>query len=127
MEDWNGKHPIPWDYFNSVNTSSGKNLNWFFNNWFFTNNYIDIAVANVNSKTQTISIINEGGFAIPSDVNIIYTDGTKETVHGTPAIWEANQKTATISFKGTKKMKSITLNGGLFMDATPLNNTWSSK
>jgi hypothetical protein len=57
MEDWNGKHPIPWDYFNSVNTSSGKNLNWFFNNWFFTNNYIDIAVANVNSnskKTQTI-------------------------------------------------------------------------
>ncbi|WP_369828520.1 hypothetical protein [Flavobacterium sp. ALD4] len=72
-------------------------------------------------------IINEGGFAIPFDVNIIYTDGTKETVLGTPAIWEANQKTATISFKGTKKMKSRTLNGGLFMDATPLNNTWSSK
>jgi hypothetical protein len=129
MEDWNGKHPIPWDYFNSVNTSSGKNLNWFFNNWFFTNNYIDIAVANVNSnsKTQTISIINEGGFAIPFDVNIIYTDGTKETVHETPAVWEANQKTATISFKGTKKMKSVTLDGGLFMDATPQNNTWSSK
>jgi hypothetical protein len=129
MEDWNGKHPIPWDYFNSVNTSSGKNLNWFFNNWFFTNNYIDIAVANVNSnsKTQTISIINEGGFAIPFDVNIIYTDGTKETVHETPAVWEANQKTATISFKGTKKIKSVTLDGGLFMDATPQDNTWTSK
>lgn len=129
MEDWNGKHPIPWDYFNSVNTSSGKNLNWFFNNWFFTNNYIDIAVANVNSnsKTQTISIKNKGGFAIPFDVNIIYTDGTKETVHETPAVWEANQKTATISFKGTKKMKSVTLDGGLFMDATPQDNTWTSK
>lgn len=129
MEDWNGKHPIPWDYFNSVNTSSGKNLNWFFNNWFFTNNYIDVAVANVNSnsKTQTILIKNEGGFAIPFDVNIVYADGTKETVHETPAIWEANQKTATISFKGTKKMKSVTLDGGLFMDATPQDNTWTSK
>jgi hypothetical protein len=56
----------------------------------------------VNSKTQTtISIINEGGFAIPFDVNIIYTDGTKETVHETPAV--GRQKTATISFKGTKR------------------------
>ncbi|MEZ7497747.1 M1 family metallopeptidase [Flavobacterium sp. Arc3] len=129
MEDWNGKHPIPWDYFNSINSTSGKNLNWFFNNWFFTNNYIDIAVANVNSntKTQTISIKNEGGFAIPFDVNIIYTDGTKEVVHETPAVWEANQKMATISFKGTRKIKSVTLDGGLFMDATPKDNTWISK
>jgi hypothetical protein len=128
MEDWNGKHPIPWDYFNSINSTSGKNLNWFFNNWFFTNNYIDIAVANVNSntKTQTISIKNEGGFAIPFDVNIIYTDGTKEVVHETPAVWEANQKMATISFKGTRKIKSVTLDGGLFMDATPKDNTWIS-
>ena len=38
MDNWNGKHPIPWDYFNSMNTGSGQNLNWFFNNWFFSNN-----------------------------------------------------------------------------------------
>jgi hypothetical protein len=34
MEDWNGKHPIPWDYFNSVNTSSGKKFKWFFTTGF---------------------------------------------------------------------------------------------
>ena len=44
MDNWHGKHPIPWDYFNSMNSGSGKNLNWFFNNWFFTNYYDDLAL-----------------------------------------------------------------------------------
>ncbi|MWB96082.1 M1 family peptidase [Flavobacterium sp. GA093] len=125
MDNWNGKHPIPWDYFNSMNSGSGKNLNWFFNNWFFTNNYIDLAVK--NAKDGTIAVENIGGFAIPFDVNIVYTDGTKETLHQTPSIWETNQKTAAISLKNKKQIKEVTVDGGIFMDATPANNTWLSK
>ncbi|MFV5697439.1 M1 family metallopeptidase [Flavobacterium sp. ZT3R17] len=129
MENWNGKHPIPWDYFNSVNSSTGKNLNWFFNNWFFSNNYIDLAVAKVNSieSKNSISIKNEGGFAIPFDVNVVYADGTKETVHKTPAVWATNQKMTTVTLKGAKRIKSVTLDGGLFMDATPSDNSWTNK
>ena len=129
MQDWNGKHPIPWDYFYSMNSSAGKNLNWFFNNWFFSNNYIDLAIVNSSSKASnsSISIKNEGGFAIPFDINIVYVDGTKETVHKTPAVWEANQKMVKFTFRGNKKVKSVTLDGGIFMDATPINNTWINK
>jgi aminopeptidase N len=129
MEDWNGKHPIPWDYFYSINSGAGKNLNWFFNNWFFTNNYIDLAIINSSSKASnnSISIKNEGGFAIPFDINIVYMDGTKETVHKTPVVWEANQKMVKFTFKGNKKIKSVTLDGGIFMDATPINNSWINK
>lgn len=50
MDNWHGKHPIPWDYFNSMNTGSGKNLNWFFNNWFYTNNYIDLKISFFSQK-----------------------------------------------------------------------------
>jgi hypothetical protein len=123
MDNWNGKHPIPWDYFNSINTASGKNLDWFFNNWFFTNNYIDLSVKNVSKNL--VSVENVGGFAIPFDVNVVYTDNSTETVHETPAIWQANQKTATIALKGKKEIKKISLEGGIFMDATPKNNTWT--
>ena len=125
MENWNGKHPIPWDYFNSINTASGKNLNWFFNNWFFTNNYIDISVKSV--AKNSISVENTGGFAIPFDVNIVYTDDSKEIIHQTPAIWESNQKLAIITLNNKKQIKSIALDGGIFMDATPANNTFISK
>jgi hypothetical protein len=125
MQNWNGKHPIPWDYFNSINTASAKNLNWFFNNWFFTTHYIDLSVKNVDAKS--ISVQNIGGFAIPFDVNIIYADNSKETLHQTPAIWEKNQKVATIALKKQKQIRQITINGGIFMDATPKNNEWKSK
>ena len=122
MDNWNGKHPIPWDYFNSMNAASGKNLNWFFNNWFFTNNYIDLSVKKV--EKNTVSVENVGGFAIPFDVNIVYTDDSKETLHQTPAIWQSNQKAVLIALKGKKTVKQITVDGGIFMDATPDNNVF---
>jgi len=122
MNTWNGKHPIPWDYFNSFNTSTGKNLNWFFNNWFFTNNYLDIAVKGISADKKMITVENIGGFAIPFDVVITYADKSKVVLHQTPAIWEKNQKTAKIILKSTKKILQIQLDGGIFMDATPENN-----
>ncbi|MEG0850710.1 MAG: M1 family peptidase, partial [Flavobacterium sp.] len=122
MDTWNGKHPIPWDYFYSMNTGSGKNLNWFFNNWFFTNNYIDISIKEVSKNVVTIT--NPGGFAIPFDVNVIYEDNSAETFHQTPAVWERYQKTARVTINTKKQIKKVTLDGGIFMDATPINNSW---
>jgi len=127
MDTWNGKHPIPWDYFNSFNTATGKNLNWFFNNWFFTNNFIDIAVKGLSADKKTITIENIGGFAIPFDVVITYADKSKTTLHQTPAIWEKNQKTARIILKSAKKIEKIEIDGGIFMDATPENNVLNVK
>ena len=121
MDTWNGKHPIPWDYFNSMNTASGKNLNWFFNNWFFTNNYIDLSVKDVSKNA--ISIDNKGGFAIPFDVNIVYADNSTETIHQTPGVWEKNQNSVSVALSSKKQIKKVTLDGGIFLDATPDNNT----
>jgi hypothetical protein len=125
MDNWNGKHPIPWDYFNSMNSGAGKDLNWFFNNWFFTNNYIDVSIKKVEGKTVWIE--NVGGFAIPFDLKVVYRDNTTETIHQTPAIWEKNQKGTTITLRDKKQIKQLTVDGGIFMDATPENNTWSVK
>lgn len=119
MNRWHGKHPIPWDYFNSMSSASGQDLNWFFNNWFFTNNYIDLAVT---ASGPTITVQNIGGFAVPFDVNVEYADGTKETLHQSPAVWQANQKQATITVK--KAVKAVKLDGGIFMDANEQDNSF---
>jgi hypothetical protein len=129
MSNWNGKHPIPWDYFNSMNSGSGKNLNWFFNNWFFTNNYIDLDLQSVN-KDKTgymLAIQNIGGFAIPFDVKVTYADGTIQSIHQTPAVWQYNQKEISVHIKTTKTVKSVLLDNGIFMDADMSNNKWTSK
>ncbi|MCZ4223685.1 M1 family metallopeptidase [Pedobacter rhodius] len=129
MENWNGKHPIPWDYFNSMNSGSGQNLNWFFQNWFFTNNYIDLALTKpqISSGKATFVIKNEGGFAIPFDILVTDAEGKTETIHKTPAVWKVNQKEMTMTINTNRKIKSIKLDGGIFMDATPTDNVYEVK
>jgi hypothetical protein len=129
MDNWHGKHPIPWDYFNSMSTGSGKNLNWFFNNWFFTNYYIDLDLKNV-SKTAggySFSIRNIGGFAIPFDIKVTYADGTTASFHQTPVVWQNNQREISIAVKTNKTIKTAVLDGGIFMDADDSNNKWTAK
>jgi hypothetical protein len=129
ISEWNGKHTLPWDMFNSFNRISGKNMNWFFKNWFFENGYIDLAVAGV-AKAEggyNVTIKNIGGNAAPTNLVITYTDGSSETLHQTAAIWRADQSQATVKVQTSKTIKSIDLDGGIWMDADPDNDKWTSK
>lgn len=126
MDNWHGRHPIPWDYFYSMSKGAGKDLNWFFYNWFFTPSYIDLDLATVDKagKGYTLSIKNIGGFAVPFDVVATYDDGTTEHFHQTPKVWERDQKATTVKIKTGKTVRSLTLDGGIFMDANEKDNTW---
>lgn len=123
MDRWHGKHPIPWDYFNSMSNASGQDLNWFFHNWFFTNGYIDLAVGPVSGTSVTVN--NVGGFAAPFDLQLEYADGTRETIHQTAAVWRTNQQQAVITVP--KAVKSVKLDGGIFMDANEKDNVAAAR
>ena len=129
MDRWHGKHPIPWDFFYTFNNASGQDLNWFWNNWFFSNGYIDFALQKVTAAKNgyDITIQNIGGFAAPIEAVIAYGDGTTETKSLTPAIWKANQKLAIVNIETKKKIKSVELKGGIFVDADFSNNKWEEK
>ena len=128
MNNWNGKHPIPWDYFYSMEKGSGKHLDWFFYNWFYTPGYIDLALAKVDktAKGYVLDIKNIGGFAIPFDVIATYDDGSSESFHQTPIVWERDQKEIAVTIKTGKTVKSLKLEGGVFMDANEKDNVWTA-
>ncbi|MGZ3944466.1 MAG: M1 family peptidase, partial [Mucilaginibacter sp.] len=69
---------------------------------------------------------NIGGFAVPFDVNVTYADGSTEAFHQTPIVWEKDQKNISVDIKTSKDVKSITLDGGIFMDANVKDNTWTA-
>ena len=129
MDRWHGKHPTPWDFFNTFNDVSGQNLDWFWNNWFFSNNYIDLAVKSVNRSANGYSLVidNLGGMAAPVDVSVQFGDGTTQMVHETPAIWKANPQQATIQIPTRKVVRSLNLDGGIWMDADTTNNHWTAR
>jgi hypothetical protein len=126
MDRWNGKHPTPWDFFFSINDATNQDLNWYWNNWFFSNNYIDLAINKVSIKGSkyTVEIKNIGGFAVPIDLKITYADGKEEQLHKTAAVWKSNQKQTMVEINAKGKIQSIVIDGGIFMDAKPLDNDW---
>jgi hypothetical protein len=129
MHSWNGKHPTPWDFFYSFNTAANQQLDWFWNNWFFSNHYIDLQLTEVKTKNDHVdlSIVNDGGFAIPFDAVVTFEDGTTKIVHQTPAVWKNGDKRISLKIPVTKKVASVKLDGGLYVDYTPADNSWKSK
>lgn len=128
MRRWHGKHPIPWDFFYSFNDASKQNLNWFWNNWFFSNNYIDLAIAKVDKTAAGYNVVikNNGGFAIPFDVIVEYTNGKKETLRQTPLVWKADQKSTGVKILRNTPIRSVTIDGGIFMDANEKDNSYKA-
>jgi aminopeptidase N len=123
---WQGKHPIPWDMFNTFNAVSGQDLNWFFERWFFEPNYIDLAVADVQ-KTDggyLLQVENRGGKPIPFDVAVTYADGTQASFRQNPALWQNSPDSATIALGTTQDIAKLVLDGGIFLDITDPDNTW---
>ena len=129
MNRWHGKHPLPWDFFNTFNNVSGKDLNWFWNNWFFSNGYIDFVIKDVKATSAgaAVTIQNKGGFVAPTDMQIAYADGSSKTKHLSPEIWKGNKQQVAVNITTKKKIKFVKLDGGIFMDADASNNEWIKK
>ncbi len=124
MNRWHGKHPNPWDFFYSFNDIAGKDLNWFWRAWFFEPTYIDLSLRSAKKSTTgyVINIENIGGMPAPVTLVVSYTDGSTESFEETPAIWQQNIKMATVNLNTKKKIKSITTEGGIWVDANLKDN-----
>jgi Peptidase family M1 domain len=129
MTRWQGKRPLPWDMFNSFNHAGVGDYTWFFNNWFFSYNHSDLALAGVQNGANgsSVTVHNPGGMAIPFDLVLNYTDGSSERVHSTPAAWQADTRKTEVLVATGKTLKEITLDTGIFPDANQADNTWKSK
>jgi len=127
MSRWHGKHPLPWDMFNSFNDASGQNLNWFFQGWFFSNGYIDVGIdgASPTRGGYKVNLKNVGGFPTPVNLVATFTDGSTKSFHKTPAIWKKNHKKTSVDIFTSKPVKSIKLEHGIFVDPNNKNDVWT--
>jgi hypothetical protein len=128
MQQWNGKHPLPLDFFNCMNTGSGKNLNWFWKRWFFENGTPDLAIKKVVNSTAAKQIVVEmkGNKPVPVDLAITYADGSTQKFHRSIAVWEKANKT-TIAFNSPKKIARVELGSLYALDSDKEDNVWESR
>lgn len=46
-ERWKFKHPSPADFFRTMEDASAVDLDWFWRGWFYTTDYVDLAISDV--------------------------------------------------------------------------------
>jgi hypothetical protein len=129
IEQWHGKHPMPYDFFYSMNEGSGKNMDWFWKRWFFESGEVDLAITAVN-KTATgysVTIENKSNKPLPVDLLITYTDGTQERIHYSIQAWQLQNKTINMDVATVKTIKDVKLGAFYTPDKNPKDNMFEIK
>lgn len=129
MDRWHGHHPLPYDFFNSFNNITGKNLNWYFNAWFFKTGYADLGIESVKVENGSAKLtINKiGRLPIPLNVKLIFADDSTKEVYKTAAIWADGKKKISIDIPVTKKLVRVELGSAHIPDAVKENNSFEIK
>ncbi|HUZ58103.1 MAG TPA: M1 family metallopeptidase [Hanamia sp.] len=130
MNDWHGKHPDPYDFFYSINDGSGKNLDWFWQKWFFGWAYPDLAIKEVEKKGNGTKIIieNKGGLPLPVVLNIFLKDGKKLIKKYTAEVWKEGDKEKTFHIPQLySSISKIELGDQYIPDKYMGNNSWKAK
>lgn len=125
INDWHGKHPTPYDFFYSFNNASGKNLNWFWNKWFFGWEYPDLAIKDVGKKGNNLKVVikNKGGLPLPVYLTLFSKDGEETIVKYTAEVWEKGIKEKTfIISKPLSSISKIKLGNEFIPDKYASNN-----
>lgn len=126
---WNGKHPTPYDFFNTFKDVSGQNLDWFFKPWFFEFGYPDLAIKDVKSENGKWEILIEkkGNYPIPISITIKTENNKDIEIYESAKIWSTRVNKVTIEKKIGEKIKTIELGNKYIPDADYKNNIYKIK
>jgi aminopeptidase N len=124
MDTWKYKHPTPYDFMFSFNTSSGLDLNWFWKRWYFDWGHVDIGIKNFKGNRLTLE--NPGGRPMAFEIQYTYADGTTSSEMVSPIVWK-DASSFTKKVTSAKPVVSIELKVPYNFDAVPENNIWKSK
>jgi hypothetical protein len=70
---WVGKHPYPYDFFNTMAQVSGRDLSWFWTSWLYEPWPLDQAIASVVSEGDSTAITIEDRGLAPMPVRLAIT------------------------------------------------------
>ncbi|UYZ64618.1 M1 family metallopeptidase [Hymenobacter weizhouensis] len=129
IRTWQGKHPMPHDFFNCMNAGAGRNLNWFWRRWFFEGGYPDLAIGRVTRTATGYEVVVEakGSKPVPIDLTATFTDGTTQQLHRTVAVWESGATSVIIPVPTNKVVKQFKLGSTYVPDSHPRDNVWVGK
>jgi Peptidase family M1 domain len=132
-EMWAFKHPTPYDFFQTMNSAAGDNLNWFWKEWFFTTWKLDQALTDVKyvdgdpGKGILITIENKSKMIMPVTLKIVQGNGDSNTIQLPVEIWQRGG-VWTFKYDSKNKIDKVIIDPEeLLPDTDRKNNEWIMK
>lgn len=137
FEEWKFKHPSPADLQASLEKSTGKDLEWFFDGWIKTKNQNDWKVCSINGTSNSVSVkVKNVGEQI-SPVEVVGFNGPYEVVRAwvAPAAPGESREVELVGIEGPitrvvidpdkysldyNKQNNTINNGGIFKKVEPI-------
>ena len=126
IERWNGKHPIPTDFFFTINEVVGKDLGWYWKPWFYDFGYPDLSISNVKSKKNfiLIEVENIGSLPLPVKLQVMLDGMIIKEVHKVADVWKSGKDLVEIKVDGVKNFDAIILGAQDIPDVNSVDNVY---
>ena len=124
---WQYKHPVPYDFFNTVEDVSGRDLSWFWRTWFFETWKLDQAIDTVATVGDSVEVVveNLGRAPMPVHLEVTRAEGEPQRVEIPVSAWFAGQKRASVRIPREPAIRGIELDPEReFPDVDRGNGRW---
>jgi hypothetical protein len=124
---WQYKHPTPYDFFNTFNSMSGRDLSWFWRPWWYETWTLDQAIASVTPVGQKVVVTIEDRGLAPMPVRLAVTrgDGRVDRVTLPADIWLGGARRYALSLDPLPAITAIEIDPEhVFPDVDRSNNRW---
>lgn len=128
-KQWEYKHPYPYDFFNTVDSVSGRNLGWFWSSMLYTNWTLDQSIDSVKVTPDgaTVTVRDLGLTPMPVFLQATYANGMTSEQTIPVDIWLEGSRTATATF-GNGKVVRVEIDPHHYLpDINRANNVWTAK
>lgn len=125
IKRWNGKHPVPTDFFFTFNDVCKQDLSWFIKPWFYDMGVADLALENASVKSNKlkVTIHKIGNLPVPVKLTVKFSDGSEDIITAHSDIWKNGNTKYKVEKKYTKRISKLILGDDFIPDNAKENNT----
>jgi len=125
---WTYKHPYPYDFYNTLESVLGDDLDWLWRSMLYETWTLDQSVAHVETgdDSTAVRIRDEGHSMMPAPVTATYADGSTHTDRVPVEAWMEGRRAATLMIPNGALERVAIDPGGFLPDVNRSNNTWTA-
>lgn len=126
MHRWNGKHPIPTDFFFTFNDVTKMDLNWYWKPWFYDFSFPDLAIEKATIKNKKLNVIigNKGKLPLPIKLQVMLNDVVIKEVTYKADIWKKDLNSVKLTIDGIRDYDAIIIGDKSIPDINKINNVY---